>query len=586
MCNSENDIWLIELYLKQPSLFYRIISQKDDLNVVYIELFKDKLDWTIISRKCKHCNKLDFWQKFEEYIKWWYIRDNNNIIWTEELCLEYDYYTKDFDFDGIDIVEKAIWDEKLLYKYDVRWSRFSYRKDVNWTIELIERFKCDLDWKALSSNSSLPWSESFLERYKDKWLWGTDGIEGSNYFYNSILHNPAIKWDSYLIEKYYEMIVWSELSKSVNVLWSEAIIEKYSSNWDWEALSKNNSIIWNQDLILRFIDKWDLHLLFINSSYIQFDWALDFKVHLISDIIKNKYTVNYNGLSKVTEISWTDELVYQFNGRINWVYLSQNKSLNLSEIFLINNLESFIDKYRYDYSVFGTNYSSIVRNISKNNLISWNSNLLASKKEFWDWNSLSSNKSLPWSIELIRSFEEYWNWEVLSGNGHLPWSIEFIKLFEKYWTWSLPEDYFLLLEVECAIISLSLNENLPWSNYLISEFYYKWNWNELSQNKSIPWCDELIDLYINKWNWKYLCSNSSIEFNDIQIIKYKDFLDWEHIKIDWNPQLIEVFLNTKWNIIPVSLNNYLFKATNSDILSKVADVLVLDNDKEDDIFLI
>ena len=45
-------------------------------------------------------------------------------------------------------------------------------ENINWSVELIEKYKDQWDWESLSRNTSLPWSIELIEKYKDQWPWG------------------------------------------------------------------------------------------------------------------------------------------------------------------------------------------------------------------------------------------------------------------------------------------------------------------------------------------------------------------------------------------------------------------------------
>ena len=93
-------------------------------------------------------------------------------------------------------------------------------ENINWSVELIEKYKDQWDWFYLSRNTSLPWSIELIEKYKDQWDWD---------------------WD------------WG-LSSNKSLPWSIELIEKYKDQWDWRDLSWNESIHWPK-LSINMVDE-------------------------------------------------------------------------------------------------------------------------------------------------------------------------------------------------------------------------------------------------------------------------------------------------------------------------------------------
>ena len=91
-------------------------------------------------------------------------------------------------------------------------------ENINWSVELIEKYKDQWDWFYLSRNTSLPWSIELFEKYKDQWHWR------------------------------------GELSRNTSLPWSIELIEKYKDQWHWLELSWNESIHWPK-LSINMVDE-------------------------------------------------------------------------------------------------------------------------------------------------------------------------------------------------------------------------------------------------------------------------------------------------------------------------------------------
>ena len=118
-------------------------------------------------------------------------------------------------------------------------------ENINWSVELIEKYKDQWDWFYLSRNTSLPWSIELFEKYKDQWDW------------RELSENESLPWSIELIEKYKDQWDWRVLSKNESLPWSIELFEKYKDQWDWWGeLSRNTSLPWSIELIEKYKDQW------------------------------------------------------------------------------------------------------------------------------------------------------------------------------------------------------------------------------------------------------------------------------------------------------------------------------------------
>ena len=129
-------------------------------------------------------------------------------------------------------------------------------ENINWSVELIEKYKDQWDWFYLSRNTSLPWSIELFEKYKDQWHW------------RELSRNTSLPWSIELFEKYKDQWDWRELSENESLPWSIELIEKYKDQWDWGwgGLSSNTSLPWSIELIEKYKDQWDWRELSWNES--------------------------------------------------------------------------------------------------------------------------------------------------------------------------------------------------------------------------------------------------------------------------------------------------------------------------------
>ena len=115
-------------------------------------------------------------------------------------------------------------------------------ENINWSVELIEKYKDQWDWGGLSWNTSLPWSIELFEKYKDQWDLG------------GLSWNTSLPWSIELFEKYKDKWNWVGLSSNTSLPWSIELFEKYKDKWSWVGLSWNESIHWPK-LSINMVDE-------------------------------------------------------------------------------------------------------------------------------------------------------------------------------------------------------------------------------------------------------------------------------------------------------------------------------------------
>jgi hypothetical protein len=439
-------------------------------------------------------NKLDF-EDFEGFILWWF-PCNDSIL----NCL-FSYWDSRFcDGSGIDFAKLDSRNEQYLstpnsgifcYGDDLylNWS-LSQNPNIQWSLELIDKYRDRWLWNDLSANDSLPWSVELIDKYQERWDWSVFSA------------NNPLPWSSELIDKYRDRWLWNKLSANDSLPWSVELIDKYQERWDWSKLSANNPLPWSIELIDKYQERWGWSKLSANSS-----------------------------------LPWSVELIDKYQERWDWLNLSANDSLPWS-------LE-LIDKYqeRWDWS-----------KLSDNSSLPWSVELIDKYQERWDWSELSANSSLPWSVELIDKYQERWDWSELSANGFLPWSVELIDKYEEKWCWcnfflsqrKLTLEFFdkyngNLTPSDWACISEYGNIELSITQVEIKQldlYEGKWAWKHFDTEN---WPLELIVKYSDRLDLWSRCYNTGWTHELIE--QLKDHIDWTFLcankEVPWSLDLID-----------------------------------------------
>jgi len=116
------------------------------------------------------------------------------------------------------------------------------------TNEQIEEYKDKIIWVfnfesvaifSLSENININWSIELLNKYIDKWDWDTI----STFIIGKKL------WSKNIIEIYEKYIDWNSLSGNPNIVIDNEFLVKYADKLNWDSLINNEAFYWNTDMI-------------------------------------------------------------------------------------------------------------------------------------------------------------------------------------------------------------------------------------------------------------------------------------------------------------------------------------------------
>lgn len=260
----------------------------------FLDLCKDtvKLYWQDLSndKNIPWNNKLI--TKYQSFWKWEWIHRNPSIKWNFELVeknVEYfnwafisSYPSLFWNFERINQFKEYLIFSKSFKEgqhmptnlkgsgyqiHDVRigipeWCKelkgsISLGFNVDWSDDLIIKFKDYWGWKELCSNESIYWSISFIKRLDDF-------ID-----FKSLSSNPNVEWSVDLILQYKDKWDWEKLSGNPNLPWSYHLIKLYEDKWKWKetryfyrimeskpcSLSTNESISWSIEMLSEWEEK-------------------------------------------------------------------------------------------------------------------------------------------------------------------------------------------------------------------------------------------------------------------------------------------------------------------------------------------
>lgn len=270
----------------------------------------------------------DLIQKNLETIDFELLSSNSSVRWDFELISKYEKEV----FWGVAI--KKEW-EKYPIKITAK-NILSYRPmglihnlNVNWTREIISKWRDNIDFLVLCSNEAINWNYDLIEEFQDYVVWGDISDDwykrmAKNRLENcGLMYNSKILWTTKIVDRWKDKIDLWEITLNgridSDVLWiyRYELLEKklfyrdyegprddkewndyYKSGWD-NVFSSNYLLTINTELLNFFyqnkildIFHWDYkwHEKY-SPSKLQFEsYNRDFSSISLEDVIRNQYT--------------------------------------------------------------------------------------------------------------------------------------------------------------------------------------------------------------------------------------------------------------------------------------------------------
>ena len=423
--NDHNDAtWFFRKY---PHLIVKRVELHYPLTVSLLDKYKDKWDWTNISRNSAITWTPSLVIQFFDYLDWSKggISENASVQWshslTHFLLKEHPIY--------LSSSSHADWTPSFieLHKDKWGWEPLSANTGIQWTADLIQKYANQWDWELLSNNESLPWTVELIEKFQDKWNWvelsGNQSLPWAielldqylnKWDWQTLSSNEKLPWTVELIERFATRWEWSTFGLSLNkaIPWNEELLEKFSHRVDWRWISANTTIAWGTSLIDKFIERWDWSTLCLNDAV---PWSTEL-------IDRYSAVLNWSSLCSNSSICWTIELLNTYRRNLDFEQLSGSSSLPWGTDFI------------YEFGL-----RDKVIDVEHTRIPSETSGAYSADTPFiWDWEILSANEGIPWSIDLIDQYQNLLDWEQLVQNSSLPWSKNFYDQFGPRWPMNAP----------------------------------------------------------------------------------------------------------------------------------------------------
>lgn len=474
-------------------------------------------------------NLIDFFKKYGAFI---------NNIWGKHKSSKYSYCLKTIcDGDALEkdtilyniSIDSVDWSTELIKElsdyfpfygilYEYIDAPINYGNGINsnafygWMclneklidFEFIDLYKNDLDWGFISSYSKLNWTQEMLNKFKDYLVFHEansqyssnlnkfnkgfkinryNGTISSSLYINWTIEivnlladyidfeefclNETFIWDSQSILLFEHKINFSSLSLNKKVIWTKTLIEKYKEKWNWKNLSSNISLPWDIDLIREYENKWNWIEL---SGNLGLPWTYD-----VIKLYENKWNwkstrsyLNYYKekqapcISSNSKIQWTIEMIEIWKNKLDFWALALNGQITSSIILkyykLFNYVELTSTRYQKNsdwgpklYHTYTNSLSNLTTNrnlkLDVNDINLLKDLIVNSKSGFQESRHVNEDiTEINYSLLSILKQVNYinLNWEVIFNNKNISYLIEnqqkkennSINFFINYYLWN------------------------------------------------------------------------------------------------------------------------------------------------------
>lgn len=172
------------------------------------------------------------------------------------------------------------WNEPLIAKYSPKFGKsfdfLSKNEYINWTRELLLKFKPKLNAISLSKNLALPWDEEgFVDFFKVNFPPDSKDIFVKIEYNSDIIKSV----DSY----------WQRKSKKRYFDWTPEYIAENKEELHWDNLSANPALPFNLALFFEHQDDWHYNYLFENKGFYDKVFAPILTNAIVDDLMRLCY---------------------------------------------------------------------------------------------------------------------------------------------------------------------------------------------------------------------------------------------------------------------------------------------------------
>jgi hypothetical protein len=222
---------------QQYSVGFLSMNRALPWSIELLERYKDRWDWRILVYNESILQDADI--LFYCFQKLMETSSHEEAIQMKLRCMAMDcrddkYYPHELIMDYIYSSDKpeeqlTSWDQLLELEYP-DWNLISRNTLLPWDENIIELYKDELKFETLSMNKGVPWDINLIRKFKDKVLFGLwEPGEGDKQgtTVGGLCMNPEIKWNSEMLNEFYDDICFMSISKNEGVDWSLDLLREF-----------------------------------------------------------------------------------------------------------------------------------------------------------------------------------------------------------------------------------------------------------------------------------------------------------------------------------------------------------------------
>jgi len=223
--NSELEWELKDIEKFENDLDWEVFSKNNEWTLESLKAYEEKINWSSFSLNTK-INWSVFSETYENRLNWKNISKNESFNWSKENIIK---YQSKIDWYNLCTNKKVAFDFSILQLFEnkIDWNIIATNQGNWWTKEIIDFYKKKLRWRNLVVYGTF-WNEELIAYFEKE-------IE-DDYGFAQLSENPNVEWTLEILEKYRDKLGWGNLAENPSLPWSFELIEKYNDEWNWSHL--------------------------------------------------------------------------------------------------------------------------------------------------------------------------------------------------------------------------------------------------------------------------------------------------------------------------------------------------------------
>lgn len=396
---------------------------------------------------------------------------------------------------------------------------------MNDILKNLEKEKALVQLKVDLVSRFYPFDYEVIIRYKDV----------LNFDHNHLMENDFIQWDYKLVKQMKDKIYFPYIWKLKNFKFDYKFFKNFESVIDFKSIHYSKNIVWSKKTIEKFGDRFDWSKSLIAKQ----------PLSTIENVRKFKDKLDWSFVSRNLCLSFTDDVILEFNELWVWKKLSANPNLKVTVEFI----QKHVDKL--DFDALSRNPASIDLIYKYPTSTRWNwecvivnpgiiynqdsfNFIYGHYEKFIDLNDKISPKIKEFPLQFFISKI------IMSQSNDISFFTggKFIKfipwyLFSKFCVTKF--DLFFIVEYK-EKLNFKEPAFIKYNKDVITTEFIKQNYDLFDPLHysfyDLPLTIELIQSHIDSINWKYLSSCVKLDWTMDFIIEHFYILDLDRLSVN------------------------------------------------------